>query len=246
MAVAIVVTDTADGSGGQVTVSGVTGTAVTTVYYSAWTGVMQNYAWTSLGSRTGNGTIAISSPGTVALGYYVWFAISVDAGATTFSGMVYQNLTTPTTSVHEAILNAVVTRINAIGLSGLPSARVKLAWIPRAYEVVNSLPCLFVCPFGHETDDSETNNQDDIVYPVVVAMVDTGQGDPVANLSRDLLWREKVSKALRRQRLAGVVTQFDAAVDYEAVVDATAFSRQYILTTLVLNFWSRQARGLGA
>ena len=69
MSLGLAIADNGDGTGGVATVTGSVG-ALTTVYYATFSGSMGSLTWTSAGSRTGDGTLALSLP----VGYYLWHA----------------------------------------------------------------------------------------------------------------------------------------------------------------------------
>lgn len=243
MTLALSLADNADGTGGVATVSGVGAAANVTLYRTSWTGLMQSYSWTSTGTRVGPGTINVA-PGN---GYYQWQAVSVDAGVTEVGPLYYQNLTDAATeAVHYAILQAVRLGIVSLSLTGLTGAKIMRRWLPRAWEAVDDPPCIFVCPVGAETYPVQMNSTDDVSYPVVVAIIDKLQGDASENLNRDLLWRERIEKLLRFQRLSGVPSVMFAESVPDQIIDSAAWAANYLLSVSMFRFVSRQLRGLGA
>lgn len=241
MALSLTVTDAADGTGGTATVSGASG-GTTTIYRSAFDGTMKAYAWTSVGTVAGSGSLAV-----VTVGYWVWLAINVDAGVTTVSNLYYQNLSDATDAVHYNILEAVKVRVQSIGLTGIDDAKYHVRWIPRPLQNVDGKPpYIFICPIGVEQDASVLMAQDDIGYPVGVFMVDGCDGATTINMERDLQWREQIAKALRNQRLPGVEpTLFNCKIEYGGIVDVSAFMKNYIVSALIFRFFVREQRGLG-
>lgn len=242
MAVTLAVTDNADGTGGIATVSGVTGGTTTTVYRSAFTGSMKSYDWTSVGTITGNSTLAVAT-----VGYWVWFAVNNNAGVLTFSNMYYQNFTNGLSSIHYDIMQAIVTRINTIGLD-VQESKVLLRWIPRPLENIDgNPPFIFICPLGVEQDASKLMARDDIGYPVGIFIVDAGNQNYKIHLQRDLAWREKIAKALRHQLIPGLGPEvFNSKVEYGGIIDVSAFLKNHIVSGLVMRFFVRELRGLGA
>lgn len=143
MALTLAVSDNADGTGGVATITGASNKPLT-LYRSAFTGTMGSYTWTTSGTRQGNGTITLSSPGTIALGYYLWLAL-VPADDEVASA--YQNLSDAATqSVLDRILDAVKTRIVSLSLSGIASTSVLRQWQPRVWDGVDAGPAVRIAP----------------------------------------------------------------------------------------------------
>ncbi len=241
MTLALAVADSGDGTGGVATVSGVNVAATVSVYYSLWTGEPASYAWTLLGSRTGNGTVAAA----LSTGLYQWQAVSVLAGATEVGPLVYQPLSdADEEAVHFGILSNVKARIDSLALSGLPATKTMRKWIPRVADGVPALPACLIAPLGAEQYEGILTSQDDVGYPVVVAILDKLQGDPQSNMNRDLLWRQKIAKAFRFQRLPGSPAVINAKPMPGPVVDPGAFESHYLASVLAFSFTSREGRGL--
>jgi hypothetical protein len=240
MAVTLAITDNADGTGAVATVSGVVGGTSTTVYYSTFTGAMGSYIWTSAGIVVGNSTLATA----LATGFYVWLAVNDNGGVLTLSSLVYRNLTDATESVHELIVDAVVTRIKSIGLDGITSSKIKRLWVPKSDPTLTPPPAVIVSPLGAEGDESNVMSQDDIGYPVLVVITDALNGNNDLNMRRDLAWREKIAKALRNQRLSGVAQVFDAKIDYGPTIDVAQFFKNAFVSVLMFRFVVRESRGL--
>lgn len=241
MAVTLTVSDNADGTGGVATISGTAG-GTTTIYRSSFNGLMKAYSWTSVGTVAGNGTLAVAT-----VGYWVWLAVNVNSGVTTFSSLYYQNLSNATDSVHYNIMEAVKNRIQSIGLTGIKDNRYFVRWIPRPLQNVDGKPpYVYICPIGVEQDASVLMAQDDIGYPVGVFLVDGADQNNILNLERDLQWREQVAKSLRNQRLEGVTaTLFNCKIEYGGIVDVSAFMKNYLVSALIFRFFVREQRGLG-
>lgn len=237
MALSITVTDNGDGTGGVCTITGSAGGTVS-LYYALFDGQHQAYSWTLFGSRTGNGNIVITG---LTMGFYLWQCRE----GSDASPVYLKNLSDGTTAVHYRILEAVKTGVNAIGLSGIPSAQVHRVWLPRVLEGLTTFPAVLICPVGAETDVSALTGRDDIGYPVLVALVDKQQADNVANMPRNLLWRQKVARYFRHQRLSGVTeVQLPTEIIPDQVVLPEAFSKNLFMSAILFRFVSREPRGL--
>lgn len=241
MSLALTVSDNADGTGGVATLSG-TGGAAAGVFYAPFTGQLGSPAWQSAGGRTGDGTLAVA-PGT---GYYWWYA-QIASG---ISNLAYQNLTDGTQAVHRRCLAAVQTQIQALALPGLAPAGVVLAgWLAhwRQGGIDPALPLVEVAVGGAaEEQPGVLTNVDDIAYPVAVHVVDASNRNYGLNLARYLLWRQRIFRAFRHQRLPGVPEVFTCDVTPDHVVDEKQFQDNYFRSSMLLRFRSREPRGFGA
>jgi hypothetical protein len=110
MTLALTITDNGDGTGGVATLSG-TGGVSTTVWAALWTGVMgATPAFTSVGTRVGDGTINLTQQG-----FYVWVALNTSSLPYVMSNSVFQSLTAaaPAEAWEDTLADAVVTELNS-------------------------------------------------------------------------------------------------------------------------------------
>lgn len=236
MSVTLTITDASDGTGGQAVISGSAGGSANVLYYASFTGLMQSYAMASYGSRVGDGAIAIA----VATGDYLWQVVS---NGTDLSGVVHQNITDAgTRSTHDRIIEAVLTRLALLSL--LPTTKLLFKWIPRIYESIDTAPCIYVCPVGSELYVSALTSSDDVSYPVYFILVDKQNQDSVKNREKILLWRQRIMKLFRFQRLPGVQEVINAEVDPDSIVDPVSFKNNYLVSLFMIRFVSRERRGL--
>lgn len=233
MALTLGVSDSGNGTG-VATVAG-TGGAAVTVFDAPYSGIQGSLAWAVAGGRTGDGTVAVA-PGT---GQFFWYA----ATATDQTAPVFQALTDQTQAVHYRCLVAIQQRIQGLALSGIASSAVLVRWMPRSWESVDTLPCVVVAPPGREEQPGILTGRDDIQYPCVVVFLDRGNQDNTANLARNLLWRQRVFRALRHQRLAGVPEIITTDVDPTFVLDEAEWAKNYWHSALLFLPRSREVRG---
>ncbi len=236
------VVDNGDGTGGIATVSGSTGGSTNTLYAAPYSGVNgSSMAWSSVGSRTGDGAVTFGSTG--AQFFYVLSSLS---GNSAVSSIVFCGITgLATGSIHKACLDAYVTRIQGLGLSGILSSSVDSRWLPRVWEDIDTLafPRIMVSPVGTEQPKDVMSTRDDIELPVLVSIVDKQNQDYVANQDRNLLWREKIASAFRHQRLVGVQSILTTDVEYQPVVDPANFQKNLFYSSILFRPRSRQTRG---
>lgn len=238
MTLSLAITDSADGTGGTATFSGSIGGSTNTLYIATFTGAMGTPTWTTVSSRIGDGTIAVA-PGN---GYYLFYGDSLSGGSHFLTNSVYQNLTDATQSVHYRCLLGTQTVLRTLAF--VPPAQVYVGWVPRNLDAVDAMPGIAVNPFGREGQPGTLTGRDDINYPVTVTFFDTQAQGNAENLARDLLWRQRAFRAFRHQRLAGVPEIFTADVVPDPVADAGAYKTNLWVSSFLINFRSREVRGL--
>lgn len=126
----LAVADAGDGTGGTATVSGATAGTTNTLYSQ----LVGSSTWVARGSRTGDGTIAISpNPG---VGFYWWKVVSTDGTTNALSNVVFRRLTdtalttvgpiTPKIVQLENMLAASAAFQAAIGVSTAEEAKLRI------------------------------------------------------------------------------------------------------------------------
>ena len=243
MALSLTITDNADGTGGVATVAGSTVGSTNTVYYSLFTGVMGAIAWTSLGTRTGDGTISIASPSPVPLGAYLWRLDSVSGGTQTEAN-AYQNLTNATTkAVYDRVMDYVVSTITALNLSGSPT--ITKMWKPKYIPNVTPMPQIQVVQFASENFPQTMTNRDDIGYPVGIVFLDSGNQDFTGTISRTLLWRQQVRRCFIGQRMNTVAESVRNLEEPGQILNPAAFDKNILFSFLLFREICREQRGFG-
>jgi len=240
MAITLSISDNADGTGGIATISGSNVLATNTVYSAVYSGLQQNFAWVSAGSRTGDGTVAVA-PGN---GLYFWYVDSNLSSVHSVSNISFQALTNTTLSVHYRCLLAYQTRILGLGLTGVSSSNVNIKWLPRQWDNIDNanLPMILIVPMGKEGQPGILTGQDDIEYPTLVAIVDKQNQDYTSGLARNLLWRESIFRAFRHQRLVGVQEIITTAAETDYVLNPQLFNPNLWNSALLCKHRSRVAR----
>lgn len=245
MALSITVIDATDATA-VATIAGSDPATTNTLYKSPWTGnagfapawTFGRLAWTSVGTRSGDGTIALSGTG-----FWLWQVTGTASSAAAFAS-TYQPITdVSATSIQERLMAAVKLRLNGLNLPGI-TAIMDPTWIMRRRSDVDVLPCIGISVWGADTYQGGTNQQDDITHPVAVALFDKRSGDDRANLSRDLLWKQTIVSAFIRQRLAGVPEVHDCIPEAASNLDVVRYTgSEEICSLVVLRFVSRTLRG---
>lgn len=115
-------------------------------------------------------------------------------------------------SVHEALIDAAVARLEAL----LPTTLAGVKAVERRKSLQNCwdknllLPCLVVTPEGveQEADGGDTCADAD-AYPLAVYTVVRGQVEDGAQIARSLKWRRLIKRAIRHKKFEAVPENFD-------------------------------------
>jgi hypothetical protein len=236
-------------TGATATISGGSSSSVNTISYQI---VGPNFqitppGWTVAGSRTGNGTVALSLPA----GIYWFRCDAVLNGQTEVSNLVYAGLTDGLAAVHERCIQAIeaglVTLVAANKIPGITS-------VSRIYDQVEmnmtgmDLPGIAISvdlPGANpaETQVGGTNVRDDIGYPVYLTFVDRSSGMYVANRPAYLLARQRIFRYFRNQRLGTIPEVYIVKPEPGPVLKITRGDYNLTLSVLVLRPISREVRG---
>ncbi|MFA6245188.1 MAG: hypothetical protein WC655_29865, partial [Candidatus Hydrogenedentales bacterium] len=104
--------DTGDGTGGTATVAGSYAASTNTIYYASYAGDSETMTWTSAGSRTGDGTVAVS----LASGHYLLRCHSAVGSDASDSSILYITVSNSTEVVEYRLATAIQARIQALTL----------------------------------------------------------------------------------------------------------------------------------
>jgi hypothetical protein len=157
--------DDQDGSGATATIADSTAGSTNAVYTARWQGGFVNPAFTSAGSRSGDGSLALSIPD----GYHWAYVLSTKAGEDgVVSAMGAIRTTSGEDSLWQQCLDAIVAKIQAIGLDGIPSERVYPRKIPLDRDTVK--PCCLVAPIKEAAITPVFSTTDQIPFDFQVAL----------------------------------------------------------------------------
>jgi len=220
-------------------------------------------AWTLAGTATANGAgTAALTTGSIAYGYYLWTAARLPTATTVdaLARVVFRPLVDPTDPIHNRILDAVVTAIRGLNLSGIGSDATKVfkRWVPVYLPGLDDdgtagqggagagLPMIQVAPFDRETPLGQLTGKDDVGYPVLVGMYDRPGAKLDENMPRALKWRRQVAARFRNQQLAGVPEVVLTDWKPDLIVNPADLKQNYWSSGMMLVFRSRETRGLVA
>lgn len=163
----------------------------------------------------------------------------------------------PSASILEDVLQAVKTGVTGLTLSGLSSSNVFVLSVatarPRDLPKIDPpAPFVMIAPFGGETIDpgAGTNLRDDIVYPVLIAILDpngqaNGQTQGAADRDQVAGWRQQIRRLFHNKITAfsGIASVFNSVVQPQAIVDPPMWiERSMFVSGLVVRVSSREAR----
>lgn len=244
MPLSLVIADNADGSGGAATIAGSDIGSANSLFCAGFGGATGPLSWIAAGARTGDGAIAVASPGTIPLGYYMWHAMGTVGGTAAFASYFRALTDASAQSVMDRVLTAVVQQIQALNLSGIQSINIVRKWLRRKLETAGQVPQIQVVPVDGESFPGMLTAVDDVGYPVAIIAIDKQNQDYTANLTRNLLWRQQLLRAFRFQRLSGVDEIINCVPGQQSIVDKAAFDANLFVTLVTLRFIGREPRGV--
>ena len=242
MSLALGLVDNSDGTGGVASVTGSDGGSSNTLYSAPFAGGTGPLTWTSRGSRTGDGTIAISESITTAK-YYQWMVTGTVSSAPAFASYFRALTNAAYQAVSDRCGQAIAQGVATLNLTDIQAVNINRKWLPKKLEGLDPTPQVQVVPVGGEGFPGTLTGQDDITYDHVVLFIDNQAKDFVKNMSRNLLWREQVLSHFRFQRLAGVNESVIVEPGQQTIINAEAFAAGYFLSICGLKCRNRQSRG---
>ena len=244
----LTVTDNADGTGAVATISGSTAGSTNTVYAQLVDGQIGSGTWTSYGSRSGDGTVSLA----LAVGFWWILVQSVKSGSQATSNVVYIYVSSGTAAIHERIMQAIQARIQGLTLTDVTSGNVIIRKVTTEQDVgtgkTYTYPCIQISPDGQERINANqgTNERDDITYPTMVAVMELDNlQNQSTNRARNLLWRERIVRAFRNQRLSGIPEVYTITITAQPIIQTGNWLEHKIYTSFfTINATARQVRGL--
>lgn len=244
MALTLSIVDDADGTGATATIGGADVGATVTVYVQS----SRVPVWQSAGSRTGNGTLALSLEGGMYFAYATGNVSSTPSVSRVFGLFA---VTSGTTSVYERILDAVEEQIYTLANAGsLPNFEATSRTVlqqPKANLAIAAYPAIFLTPSGVEQKLPGNNARDDWGRPVLLSIYHEGTISGTDVVPRVALWRERLIRHFHRQRLSGVSEVYDTEVSPGTILQVDPgpspnSPRPTLLSSLTLVFKTREKR----
>ncbi len=253
MSLTVTIADNENNTGATATVSGADIGATATVNVQQ----LKDFGgagFSSAGSRTGDGTVALSA---LAAGYYFGYVTSQVASAPAVSDVVTFIVTTGEEATHWQCFLAAQARIQLLGLVDVPADNViihKLPWdtgVDYGKDdttlrgtrggIILSMPL-------QETVADASVQRDDIGYPVMCTIFAADNRDLDVNQDKYLKWRQQIFKAFRKWHPPLVAAEqhdvWQVRVEPGPVVSQMSWMKNIFSSSLVLRFISREPRGL--
>lgn len=232
------ITDNQNGTGATAVLSGGSAQAINTIQTQLPAQTVGNPVWQQRVTIIGNGTAALPLP----TGYYWGSCLSDIDGSQLASNIVWFPVTSDSESVAYRVLLAVQAQIQTLDLPGLAPSQVYVRMTPDPKIV--TYPAIFITPEDRETYLAGTNFRDDVGYPALIWIANRNDKDYAAKLPMYELWRERIQRYFRRQPLRGVPEIYDCKVETREIVKFLPPQYQYLVSTFVLRFTSREVRGV--
>lgn len=249
MSLSLAILDNADSSGATATLAGADPGTTITVYTSplaTYTPGPTSPPWAVAGSRVGDGTLSL--PG---LGYFFAYALGTVEGQLALAPPVQYLASANADSVLDRCLNAIQGKIQGLTLAGLDTPPGDLTagqvYAKPAIDLNKlqvDLPAVFVTPGGSEAIEGMVSGLDDIGYPVAVTIVDRWSPTYTPPAPTYYKWREQIHRALRFQRLPGVIEVYTVKPEPRAIVEWKTLEFNTFYCGILFRCISREGRGV--
>jgi hypothetical protein len=253
---ALTVTDNLDGSVNW-SVTGCGAGSSMTLFRAPWNvQAGGRMTWTEAATATANGSGVASGSNLSAgsYGFFQWMAVRQPTSTTAdrLSWPVFRPVVDATATVHSRVLDAAVTLIRGLNLSGIGSATNKVfkRWFPKFIPGTDDatgaggLPMIVVGPWPKELPMGPMTNRDDVGYPVMVGFFDSTNPNHDANMARNLKWRRQVAALFRQQQLSGVPEVVLCDWQPDSIAAPQWLDNNYMIGYMIFGFRSRETRGL--
>lgn len=148
-------------------------------------------------------------------------------------------------------LTTTQTEIRNLNLSGVASSSVHI--LSAADDQPSSIagpdrkiayPFILIVPYGSESLEGEESQTDDIVYPVLVGMIDNVNQNQSTNLARNLYWRQRLISKFHYNTFSSINSQNESTVRPLTAVDPAAFrDKNRWVSGLLINYKVTVGRG---
>lgn len=248
MPISLSIADNEDGTGAVATIAGSGVTSTNALYRAHFLGIDGPLVWGLVDSRTGDGNITVSTGPMRA--YWLWYVKNTAGSTISVSEIVLQALTDTTyTGVRTRIREGIAAKLALLDLDQIDSTRIYQ--LQDSKDLRWNTPGVIVMPdVTADSHVSGTNIRDDIGYPFTVLMVDSadfiGSNAPTDKWD---LWREKVDRAFRNQRISGVNEVYTCDIEpgrMPAVAPGEDIDKLYLSARVALTIraFAREPRGI--
>lgn len=146
-------------------------------------------------------------------------------------------------AVFSTILNAVVTQIEALNLTGVADADVIRVKRPMNPLNGGSKADTGVQVFGiNQIEAGGTNVRDDFYYRVGIVAFQKGNADQDLNEDRPPAWIQAIRREFQSKRLTGVSEAYFCTMEPATTVDPRVFPQYYDVSPMVVRVKTREVR----
>lgn len=235
----LAILDNADGTGVTISLTGGDAAATNTVYRFKFEGVTEVPRWLSTYTRTGDGSSVVG----LANGVYWFHCLSVKAGESVVSNLVYRIVTDGRKSVYILCKNAIVTRIKELNLAEICQSVYS---VPLPEDRSKSYPCCVVTAQPTPPSiQSATNLRDERGYAVAVLFMTSSDRGPSMPEETITLWRQRAERAFSGQRLE-VAEVRRTEVEPAMVLDPNEPAYNKVVSAFTVRCYCWEERGMGA
>ena len=236
---AITFSDSANGTGGTITVSGTGSGATNKLWISRFLGSNTNRSFVLEGTRTGNGTIAVAE----SVGAYLAVLVSTDGATVEVSEPLCFRVTDGEDPLHWKVAQAIREFIIAAALPGLPTnpeLHVVTKLCARLEEVVKSNPaCVYYVPTS-ESYEYLDNMTSTVKYPVVMVLNMESKQSLTGKLKDILAMRQYGGLGFEACALPDVPEVHTVEVEPGGVIDPAKWALNYDVSVMTFTAVSEQ------
>lgn len=154
-----------------------------------------------------------------------------------------------TISVFGALLTTVQGLIDDLALDGSPTVIIRKVPVDQGLGLDEDVtfPVIVVAPWKDAMPPAAgTDSADDIVYSLIVLAImgDDREGTFTANLNRALLWRQTIRRAFHHKPFGYLGNIGNVEAQLLEPVIREAWAAGLLASPLLLNFTSRETRGV--
>lgn len=154
-----------------------------------------------------------------------------------------------TISVFGALLTTVQGLIDDLALDGSPTVVIRKVPVDQGLGLDEDVtfPVIVVAPWKDAMPPAAgTDSADDIVYSLIVLAImgDDREGTFTANLNRALLWRQTIRRAFHHKPFGYLGNIGNVEAQLLEPVIREAWAAGLLASPLLLNFTSRETRGV--
>lgn len=129
----------------------------------------------------------------------------------------------------DAILDAMVTQIQALGLTGVDNARVVKRLLPKVTDELDVLPTVIVCSDPNRADARKrlSFREQQVTYSLLCVIIDANNDDYATKRTTYTGWRDAIVTLLETRRSLGVVAIWDERVEPEVFLNPALLNANY-------------------